>query len=101
MSTTCLAQVINHKDQIRVLDEEDREISTMCGSGKVVVGVGDDFFVSLEGSWIKTYDERCRHIATMPSIGRVVFVTVGISFTCKESGCLITYDKYCRLLQLN
>ena len=93
---TSLTQVLKLDKPVKTFDEKGKHISTMSSSGKDVVGIGSDFFVCLEGSWIKTYDEKCKHIATMSSSGKIVRVAAGQTFTCKEGSWMKTYDKNCK-----
>jgi hypothetical protein len=49
-----ISNVQNEGSWIRVYDERSKKISEMSSSNKQVVGIGSDFFVTEEGSWIRT-----------------------------------------------
>lgn len=61
-----------------------------------VVGTASDFFVTLEGSWIKTYDEQCQRIAQMSSHNVKVTNASGTTFATEEGSWLKTYDENCK-----
>ncbi len=49
-----LSDVKIDRSWIKIYDEKSKHISIMSSTVKNVVGIGSDYFVCEEGSWIKT-----------------------------------------------
>jgi hypothetical protein len=68
----------------------------MSSSRVTVVGVASNFFVTEEGSWIKTYDENCKKFAQIASSNIRVVGAAGQNFTTKEGSWMKVYDQKCK-----
>jgi hypothetical protein len=68
----------------------------MSSNDNEVVGITGDFFVVVDGVWIKTFDEDCRRIAQMSSHKVTVIGAAGDTFTTEEGPYIKSYDQNCK-----
>lgn len=93
-----ISQVENKNSQILVYDEKNECISRMPNTRVEIAGFTSDFFVTIEGGWIRTYDQDCNRLGSMSAIGLTVRSVSGGNFTIAESGEVRTYDRRCKEL---
>lgn len=88
---------VEHKDsQILVYDEKNECVSRMPSTRAELAGFTSDFFVTIEGGWIRTYDQDCNRLGSMSAIGLTVRSVSGGNFTIAEAGEVKTYDRRCK-----
>ena len=65
-----------------------------------VVGWGSDFFVAVDGAWVKTYDINGKKICTLSkqTVGEVIGVS-GNTFTSRQSAWIYIWNKEGKKLQ--
>ncbi len=65
-----------------------------------VVGWGSDFFVAVDGAWVKTYDINGKKICTLSkqTVGEVIGVA-GNTFTSRQSAWIYIWNKEGKKLQ--
>lgn len=94
-----ISNIENKDAQLRVYDEKNQCVSTMPSKRVELVGFTFDFFVTVEGSWIRTYDQDCERIGSMSAIGLTVRSVSGGNFTVSEAGEVRIYDRRCKELR--
>lgn len=91
-----ISSVENKDSQILVYDETNQCVSRMPNTRVELAGSTSDFFVTVEGGWIRTYDQDCRRLGSMSAIGVTVRSVSGGNFTVGEGGDVKTYDLHCK-----
>lgn len=91
-----ISQVENKDSQILVYDEKSQCVSRMPSTRVEIAGFTSDFFVTIEGGWIRTYDQDCNRLGSMSAIGLTIRSVSGGNFTIAEAGEVRTYDRRCK-----
>lgn len=94
-----ISNVENKDSQIRVYDEKNEGVSRMPNTRVELVGHTNDFFVTVEGGWIRTYDQDCQRLGSISAIGVTVRSVSGGNFTVAEGNDVKTYDRRCKELR--
>lgn len=94
-----ISNVENKDSQIRVYDEKNECVSRMPNTRVELAGHTTDFFVTVEGGWIRTYDQDCQRLGSISAIGVTVRSVSGGNFTVAEGGDVKTYDRRCKELR--
>lgn len=94
--TMAITNVESKASQIKVFDETNTCVSQMPAGRVELLGHNSDFFVTLEGAWIRTYDQDCKRIATMNGTHVTVRTVSSSTFTTEEDGWLKTYNAHCK-----
>lgn len=96
LHTMAISNIENKEAQIWVYDENSRCLSSMPNSRVELAGFTSDFFVTVEGGWIRTYDQDCERLGSLSAIGIAVRSVSGGNFTISEAGDVRTYDRRCK-----
>jgi hypothetical protein len=91
-----IANIENKESQIWVYDEDSRCVGSMPNTRVELAGFTSDFFVTVEGGWIRTYGQECERLGSMSGIGVIVRSVSGGNFTVLEAGDVKTFDRRCK-----
>jgi hypothetical protein len=91
-----ISNIENKESQIWVYDEDSRCVGRMPNNRVELVGYTSDFFVTVEGGWIRTYDQDCERLGSLSAIGVTVRSVSGGNFTVTDAGDVKTYDRRCK-----
>jgi len=91
-----IANIENKESQIWVYDENSRCVGSMPNTRVELAGFTSDFFVTVEGGWIRTYDQDCERLGSLSAIGVTVRSVSGGNFTVSDAGDVRTYDRRCK-----
>lgn len=94
-----ISQITSKDAEIHVFDEKNQCVSHMPSKRVELAGFTTDFFVTIEGGWIRTYDQDCNRLGSMSAIGVTVRSVSGGNFTIAEDGEVKTYDRRCKELR--
>lgn len=94
-----ISDVRNEGSWIVVYDSEGEKVSSMSDAfDNKVVAVSGSFFVTDDGSMIRTFDAKCSRLGSMFSSGKKVISAAGSTFTVDDNGWIRTYDSKCNRL---
>jgi ribosomal protein L24E len=94
-----ISDVRNESGWIVVYDSEGDRVSSMSDAfDNKVVAVTGSFFVTDDGSTIRTFDAKCNRLGSMFSSGKKVVGAAGSTFTVDDNGWIRTYDSKCNRL---
>ena len=91
-----ISNIANKEAQILVYDENGECIGRMPNTRVELAGYTSDFFVTVEGGWIRTYDQDCERLGSLSAIGVTVRSVSGGNFTVSDAGDVRTYDRRCK-----
>ncbi len=91
-----ISNIENKESQIWVYDEDSRCVGRMPNNRVELAGYTFDFFVTVEGGWIRTYDQDCERLGSLSAIGVTVRSVSGGNFTVSDAGDVKTYDRRCK-----
>jgi len=91
-----ISNIENKESQIWVYDENSQRMGSMPNTRVELAGFTSDFFVTVEGGWIRTYDQECERLGSLSAIGITVRSVSGGNFTVSEAGDVRTYDRRCK-----
>jgi len=91
-----ISNIENKESQIWVYDEDSRCVGRMPNNRVELAGYTSDFFVTVEGGWIRTYDQDCERLGSLSAIGVTVRSVSGGNFTVTDAGDVKTYDRRCK-----
>jgi hypothetical protein len=91
-----ISNIENKESQIQVYDENSQRVGSMPNTRVELAGFTSDFFVTVEGGWIRTYDQDCERLGSLSAIGITVRSVSGGNFTVSEAGDVRTYDRRCK-----
>ena len=91
-----ISNIENKESQIWVYDENSLCVGRMPNKRVELVGYTSDFFVTVEGGWIRTYDQDCERLGSLSAIGVTVRSVSGGNFTVSDAGDVRTYDRRCK-----
>ncbi len=94
-----ISNIENKESQVWVYDENNRCVGSMPNTRVELAGFTSDFFVIVEGGWIRTYDQECGRLGSMSAIGTTVRSVSGGNFTISEGSDVRTYDRRCKELR--
>lgn len=91
-----ISNIENKESQIWVYDENSHCVGSMPNARVELAGFTSDFFVTVEGGWIRTYDPDCERLGSLSAIGITVRSVSGGNFTISDAGDVRTYDRRCK-----